>query len=833
MKKPRLLILLILCFCCISAVLTACGNTDETTENTDFYRVYLAYTENGGNLSYDEWLSSIKGENGKTPYIGDNGNWFIGETDTGIKALGKDGEKGEKGDKGNTPYIGDNGNWFIGETDTGVKALAKDGENGKSAYEIYKEKVGYDGTEEEWLDDLINGRLGTTQEYTITFDSNGGTACEEQQVKRGDFISSLPIPEKYGYEFNFWRIGDIAIDYFIPVLPIFKDYTFTAEWSPKEYLLSFDFGCAIEELDDPNYYKDYYRSIRFDETVSLPTPSRSGYIFDGWYYNDKKCENGYWKQSLDDSVFLVAKWSEIPLLALSEIDADALYYIADLDLIASFSDGYLNALSGNEVVQIPIYEKKEKNYFIITTESNGLISEEGIINFCIIGADKCSITLLYNKTTYRYSRFFSLDEAYSLRATDLTGNYDIANVKGSSTLGLFEGIGMRISSCGELLFAEHVLRALGLDNEYFSLLWLKIDDKYVLTCCFESMFDKTRYSGRLAYITLFEATKSSDDGDFSVKYVGDKSLEETFGGGFTLTKYENSSDGTQYTISFDWEKFEPLTVTAFSYVYLPTPFNPPYDFNGWYYNGRQYETGYWDDTDINSDITLTASWSRKPGVSVNELANKTYFIEELGIVMFGNNVINVKYEFVQDASTGEKKLVECNKQIRFSGDSFGYGLDTNDIQQFEQLYRYGITSFELVSYLELGFWIFTNRNDIATFALRIINAEELDNYRTGDLSGEYKTKLAPSSTTIADVVISAQGDVSINGEAVGVYVKVNDVYYAQMPCDVGCENESFYVIDGNTYKLDIRGNIIAIPLMHTVIENGYHCIEEILIFNRQ
>ena len=219
-------------------------------------------------------------------------------------------------------------------------------------------------------------------------------------------------------------------------------------------------------------------------------------------------------------------------------------------------------------------------------------------------------------------------------------------------------------------------------------------------------------------------------------------------------------------------------------------------------------------------------------MSVNELANKTYLIEELGIVMFDNNVINVKYEFVQDASTGEKKLVECNKQIRFSGDSFGYELNTEDIQQFEQLYRYGITRFELVPCL-LGFGVFTNRNGITTFASRIINAEELDNYRTGDLRGEYKTKLAPSSTTIADVVISAQGDVSVDGEAAGVYVKVNDVYYAQMPCDVGCENESFYVINGNTHKLDIRGNIITIPLMPAVIENGHCCIGEILILNRQ
>lgn len=32
-------------------------------------------------------LAGLKGEDGKTPYIGDNGNWWIGETDTGTSAI--------------------------------------------------------------------------------------------------------------------------------------------------------------------------------------------------------------------------------------------------------------------------------------------------------------------------------------------------------------------------------------------------------------------------------------------------------------------------------------------------------------------------------------------------------------------------------------------------------------------------------------------------------------------------------------------------------------------------------------------------------------------------
>ena len=90
-------------------------------------------------------LSTLKGrdgeagQDGNTPFIGENGNWWIGDTDTGVKATGEKGEKGDTGEKGetgasgkdgNTPFIGENGNWWIGGTDTGAKAAGEKGEKG-------------------------------------------------------------------------------------------------------------------------------------------------------------------------------------------------------------------------------------------------------------------------------------------------------------------------------------------------------------------------------------------------------------------------------------------------------------------------------------------------------------------------------------------------------------------------------------------------------------------------------------------------------------------------------------------------------------------------------
>ena len=81
--------------------------------------------------------AGANGADGITPTIGANGNWYLGTTDTGKPSRGAAGAKGDPGDPGakgdpgepgaagkdgTTPHIGANGNWYIGDTDTGVSA---------------------------------------------------------------------------------------------------------------------------------------------------------------------------------------------------------------------------------------------------------------------------------------------------------------------------------------------------------------------------------------------------------------------------------------------------------------------------------------------------------------------------------------------------------------------------------------------------------------------------------------------------------------------------------------------------------------------------------------
>jgi len=66
---------------CHGATDTARANSSAIIEAAEAQarQAYQTYLNQGGTLTFEEWLTSIKGEDGKTPYIGNNGNWWVGD----------------------------------------------------------------------------------------------------------------------------------------------------------------------------------------------------------------------------------------------------------------------------------------------------------------------------------------------------------------------------------------------------------------------------------------------------------------------------------------------------------------------------------------------------------------------------------------------------------------------------------------------------------------------------------------------------------------------------------------------------------------------------------
>ena len=115
-------------------------------ENRNFITGVTPLMENGKETGYTITFQSGSpiiirhGKDGSTPVIGvakDSDGvyyWtvdgeFLLDGDKKIPVTGPEGDKGDAGDDGITPHIGENGNWWIGTTDTGIKAQGAKGDD--------------------------------------------------------------------------------------------------------------------------------------------------------------------------------------------------------------------------------------------------------------------------------------------------------------------------------------------------------------------------------------------------------------------------------------------------------------------------------------------------------------------------------------------------------------------------------------------------------------------------------------------------------------------------------------------------------------------------------
>ena len=138
--------------------------------------------------------NSIEGiKVGGSPYIGDNGNWYVWDSgtsaykDSNIKAEGVNGEPGKDGI---TPHIGKNGNWYIGDVDTGISATGYTTVPVASATTLGGVKVGKNLTIEQ--DGTLNARAGgSTEDIIIIYKSFSDYTEEEKTNIANNLLSCV------------------------------------------------------------------------------------------------------------------------------------------------------------------------------------------------------------------------------------------------------------------------------------------------------------------------------------------------------------------------------------------------------------------------------------------------------------------------------------------------------------------------------------------------------------------------------------------------------------------------------------------------------------------
>ncbi len=116
------------------------------------------------------------------------------------------------------------------------------------------------------------------EEFTVTYESNDGTAVDPETVLDGELATEPDDPTKEHYTFVAWHdtIGlEGAFDF---TTPIDADTTLYAEWAAVDYGITYN-------LDDGENHQDNPETFNAEDSlpIALGTPTKADYTFTGWY----------------------------------------------------------------------------------------------------------------------------------------------------------------------------------------------------------------------------------------------------------------------------------------------------------------------------------------------------------------------------------------------------------------------------------------------------------------------------------------------------------------------------------------------------------------------
>lgn len=146
--------------------------------------------------------------------------------------------------------------------------------------------------------------------YTVTFNPNGGSVqTKSKVVGGGETLSTFPTPTRSGYTFEGWYTQASGGSKVSGSLKATKNMTLYAHWkqidqTPSKYTVTFHpNGGSVQTKS---------RVVGSGETLGIfPTPTRSGYTFEGWYTQASGGSKVSGSLKVTKNMTLYAHWKQI------------------------------------------------------------------------------------------------------------------------------------------------------------------------------------------------------------------------------------------------------------------------------------------------------------------------------------------------------------------------------------------------------------------------------------------------------------------------------------------------------------------------------------------
>lgn len=235
--------------------------------------------------------------------------------------------------------------------------------------------------------------------YTVAFNPNGGSvSTTSKTVTYGSTYGTLPSPTRTGYTFAGWYTASSGGSKVISTTSVTSSaaHTLYAHWTAKTYTVTFNpigGSCATAS-----------KTVTYDSTYgTLPTPTRTGYSFVGWYTSS-------------DSGTKVTASSHVSITATQTLYAQwsANWYPVTFDANGGNGGTFINVAYGNAIGELPEPSRDGYNFLGWYTEAVG-------------GVQITSDTLIYQDVTYyaHWSQAVSAQSKYCI--VDLSGGANAAS----------------------------------------------------------------------------------------------------------------------------------------------------------------------------------------------------------------------------------------------------------------------------------------------------------------------------------------------------------------------------------------------------------------------
>jgi uncharacterized repeat protein (TIGR02543 family) len=148
----------------------------------------------------------------------------------------------------------------------------------------------------------------TANTYSVSFNANGGSgdAMSNQTFTFGVAQNlTANVYTRTGYVFAGWSTtvsGSVQYADGASYSTSASNVTLYAVWSANQHTITFETngGADIENLQ-----------VAYNSNVQLPTPTKDGYTFDGWYYDEGLTSKADLTTMPDENLVLYAKWTKV------------------------------------------------------------------------------------------------------------------------------------------------------------------------------------------------------------------------------------------------------------------------------------------------------------------------------------------------------------------------------------------------------------------------------------------------------------------------------------------------------------------------------------------